>query len=63
MSEDFKFGWVAGFLIGVLMTAGYSIYLRDRGRDECEAPLTRTQKCVQQWVPAPVDPIPTGGGQ
>lgn len=40
-----------GFAFGVLLLAGVVVSIRDEGRTECERPLPRTQKCVQQWVP------------
>jgi hypothetical protein len=51
MKEDYWFGAVSGFVLGALLMSGYSIYLRDRGRDECDAKLPRTQSCVQKWLP------------
>lgn len=40
-----------GFLIGTFFTALVAIETRDRGRDDCERSLPRTEKCVQQWTP------------
>ena len=51
MKDDFWFGWTMGFVIGILLFSGYFIYLRDRGRDECNAQLPRSQSCIQKWVP------------
>ena len=49
--DDFWMAAVVGALIGMLFVAGLSIHLRDRGRDECDMKLPRTEKCVQVWVP------------
>lgn len=48
---DFGNGFVTGWLLGLLFTAFFTTYLRDRGRDECDNKLPRTEKCVQVWVP------------
>lgn len=60
---DLGFGLTMGFLLGALLMTAFAVYVRDRGCDECEAPLTRTERCVQKWVPAPTNPTPDGGGQ
>ena len=44
-------GFLTGLLIGVLVTACFAAWVRDRGRDECDNKLPRTEKCVQVWVP------------
>ena len=44
-------GFLTGLLIGVLFTACFASWVRDRGRDECDNKLPRTEKCVQVWVP------------
>ena len=44
-------GFLTGLLIGVFFTAGFASWVRDRGRDECDNKLPRTEKCVQVWVP------------
>ena len=49
--DDFWVGAIAGAIVGMLFIAGLSIYLRDRGREECDNKLPRTEKCVQVWVP------------
>ena len=46
-STDF----LIGLLIGVLFTVAFATWVRDRGRDECDNKLPRTEKCVQVWVP------------
>lgn len=52
MSRDnYWFGFTGGFMLGMLLMTAFSIYLRDRGRDECDNKLPRTEKCVQVWVP------------
>jgi hypothetical protein len=51
MNDNFWFGVTVGFLLGSLFFAGFGIYLRDRGRDGCDAKLPRTEQCVQVWVP------------
>lgn len=43
-------GFLTGLLIGVLFTVCFATW-RDRGRDECDNKLPRTEKCVQVWVP------------
>ena len=53
MSSDGE--WGAGFLAGValttfVLTASF-VFVRDRGREECDNKLPRTEKCVQVWVP------------
>lgn len=42
--------FVLGFVIGSVLMLGAAIYKRDIGRDECEANLPRTVKCIQKWV-------------
>lgn len=49
--NDFGSGFLAGWIIGLLFTVFFTTYLRDRGRDECDNKLPRTEKCVQVWVP------------
>lgn len=49
--DDFWGGAVVGAIVGMLLITAWSIYLRDRGRDECDNKLPRTEKCVQVWVP------------
>ena len=44
-------GFLTGLLIGALFTATFATWVRDRGRDECDNKLPRTEKCVQAWVP------------
>lgn len=44
-------GFLTGLLIGVLFTVAFATWVRDRGRDECDNKLPRTEKCVQVWVP------------
>ena len=51
--DDFWFGATGGFIIGVLLMTTFSIYLRDRGREECDAKLPRNEHCVQVWAPQP----------
>ena len=41
--DDFWVGAIAGAIVGMLFFAGLSIYLRDRGRDECDIKLPRTE--------------------
>lgn len=53
MKEHFYSGFTAGFLVGILLMAVFTIHLRDRGRDECNLHLPRTEQCIQVWV-APV---------
>ena len=43
-------GFLTGLLIGVLFTVCFAAWC-DRGRDECDNKLPRTEKCVQVWVP------------
>ena len=50
MKESFWTGFTAGILIGSALFSGFSIYLRDRGRDECNLHLPRTEQCIQVWV-------------
>ena len=49
--DDFWFGATAGAIVGMLLITVWSLYFRDRGRDECENKLPRTEKCVLVWVP------------
>lgn len=49
--DDFWVGAVAGAIAGMLLITAWAIYLRDRGREECDNKLPRTEKCVQVWVP------------
>lgn len=44
-------GFLAGWILGLMFTVFFTTYLRDRGRDECDNKLPRTEKCVQVWVP------------
>ena len=44
-------GFLTGLLIGALFTMTFATWVRDRGRDECDNKLPRTEKCVQVWVP------------
>ncbi|MFS4550032.1 hypothetical protein [Comamonas resistens] len=43
--------FIAGFLIAMLIAIGFTTYIRDQGRDECEQKLPRAEKCIQKWVP------------
>lgn len=49
--DNYWFGFTGGFILGALLITAFTIYLRDRGRDECDNKLPRTEKCVQVWVP------------
>ena len=49
--DDFWMGAVAGAIAGMLLITAWAIYLRDRGREECDNKLPRTEKCVQVWGP------------
>ena len=44
-------GFLTGLLIGALFTMAFATWARDRGRDECDNKLPRTEKCVHVWVP------------
>jgi hypothetical protein len=68
MSRDnYWFGFTCGFMLGALLLTAFAIYMRDRGRDECNNKLPRAEKCVQVWVPEHVthqgdyDDITKGG--
>jgi hypothetical protein len=50
-SYVYRTGLLNGILIGVVVTAFYCVYLRDRGREECEVKLLRSEQCVQVWAP------------
>lgn len=56
---DFWAGATLGAIAGSLLIACWAIYLRDRGRDECDAKLPRSEQCVQVWVPEPAPKEPT----
>lgn len=46
--------WIAflmGLVIGVWFMAIFITILRDRGRDECNNNLPRSEECTQVWVP------------
>ena len=49
--EDFWAGATFGAILGMALITVWAIYLRDRGRDECDNKLPRSEKCVQIWVP------------
>ena len=51
MSSNFGEGLLAGVVIGCMVMLVTATYVRDRGRDECDNKLPRTEKCVQVWVP------------
>ena len=53
MSGYYGFGFTGGFLIGALLAVAMAIYVRDKGREECDAKLPRSQQRVQVWVPPP----------
>ncbi|WP_280192660.1 hypothetical protein [Delftia sp. PS-11] len=40
-----------GFILGLLISTGMAIAIRDQGRDACDQKLPRDEKCVQIWVP------------
>ncbi len=44
-------GFLTGLLIGVLFTVAFATWVRDRGIDECDNKLPRTEKGVQVWLP------------
>ena len=44
-------GFLIGFLVGVILTVCFDTWVRDKGRNECDNKLLRTEKCVQIWVP------------
>ena len=50
MRECDYFDLSIGLLIGVLATALFSAWVRDRGRDECDNKLPRTEHCIKVWV-------------
>ena len=46
--------WVAlciGIVVGVWIMAVFTTILRDRGREECNINLPRSEECIQVWVP------------
>ena len=49
--DEYWFGFTCGAMVGMILLTAFTIYLRDRGRDECDNKLPRTEKCVQVWVP------------
>lgn len=49
--SNYWFGFCSGILLGALVFTAWAIYLRDRGRDECDSKLPRNEHCVQVWVP------------
>lgn len=56
MSNDFSFGVTAGFIVGALLMTSIAIGIKEIGRDECEKPLPRDQKCTQEWVRPKANP-------
>lgn len=54
MFGDFKDGFAVGIVIGTLITVGFATWVRDKGRDDCDNKLPRTEKCVQAWAPEKV---------
>lgn len=57
--DDFWAGATIGFMAGSMLLTAWAVYLRDRGRDECDAKLPRSEKCIQVWVPEPATKEPT----
>jgi hypothetical protein len=44
-------GFLFGLVVGTLIMAFFATWVRDRGRDECEEKLPRSEKCVPIWMP------------
>lgn len=51
MKDEFWMGATFGFISGAMIISLWATYLRDRGRYECDSKLSRSEECIQVWVP------------
>ena len=51
MNTEGLFNFMIGFVIGIMTMAFYTTWLRDRGRNECNINLPRSEECIKVWVP------------
>lgn len=53
MNDNHWGAFAMGLILGVWLMFSFTTILRDRdrGRDECNINLPRTEECIQVWVP------------
>lgn len=51
MNDNHWVTFLIGVVVGVWIMAAFATIIRDRGRDECNINLPRSEECIQVWVP------------
>lgn len=51
MNDNHWVTFLIGIVVGVWIMAAFATIIRDRGRDECNINLPRSEECIQVWVP------------